>query len=85
MPHRSSDHAVATARLLLMEYYESGRRSHTYESIARRSRLSRSTVARLAAEVRDVMPSMTEMQRRIEMLERRIDELEGHTSLGRVA
>ena len=85
MAHRSSIHAVTTARLLLVEYYEGGRSRHTYESIARRSGLSRSTVARLAAEVRQVMPSMTEMIRRIEDLERRVNELEARSSLERAA
>jgi AraC-like DNA-binding protein len=67
---------VATTRHLLTEYYASGKRRHTFDSIARRAGISRSTVARTAREVREVWPTITDLTNRIEHLEARLVTLE---------
>ncbi len=82
MPRKSSPFAVDAARLLLVEYYTSMRTRHTYESIARRTGLSRATVARLAQQVRNALPTVTALERRIAELEQRVDRLEGRASPG---
>ena len=76
MPRRVPPDAVATARHLLTEYYSSGKRRHTFDSIARRAGVSRSTVARTAREVREVWPTITALIGRIEDLEARITQFE---------
>jgi methylphosphotriester-DNA--protein-cysteine methyltransferase len=76
MPRRVPPDAVATARHLLAEYYASGKRRHTFDSIARRAGVSRSTVARTAREVREVWPTITQLTDRIEQLEARLAALE---------
>jgi len=76
MSKRLSPESVATVRVLLLEYYSSGRRHHTYESIARRAGVSRSTVARAALEVRKVWPTVSELLEQMKALERRITVLE---------
>lgn len=76
MPRRVPPDSVATARHLLTEYYASGKRRHTFDSIARRAGVSRSTVARTAREVREVWPTITALTRRIEELESRITHIE---------
>jgi hypothetical protein len=81
MARRVHPDKVSTARLLLVEYYTSGRRRHTFESIAKRAGVSRSTVAILAREIRNGLPTVTDLLRRIEDLERRLTMLE--TSSGR--
>lgn len=81
MATRVDPDAISTARLLLVEYYTSGRRRHTFESIARRARISRSTVARLAREVRHALPTTVALLQRIEALERRVAALEAETRI----
>jgi hypothetical protein len=76
MARRVNPDAIATARMLLVDYYESGKRRYTFDSIARRARVSRSTVARLARKVREVLPTVTELLERIEALEWRVAALE---------
>ena len=76
MARRVNPDAVSTARLLLVEYYTSGRRRHTFDSIAKRARVSRSTVARLARDVRIALPTVAQLLERIEALEQRLNELE---------
>lgn len=76
MPKVIDADALATVRLLLTEYYGSGKRRHTFDSIARRAGVSRSTVARLAREVRAVWPSAVELDRRLRVLEERVAVLE---------
>ena len=76
MSRRVNPDAVSTARLLLVEYYTSGRRRHTFDSIAKRAHVSRSTVARLAREVRVALPTVAQLLDRIEALEHRLSELE---------
>lgn len=76
MPRYVSDHAVATVEMLLVDYYTSGRRRHTYESIARRAGVSRATVARIAARVRRVIPTTADLEARIGALESRVADLE---------
>lgn len=76
MPKRLSDDSIAIARHLLADYYASGKRRHTFDSIARRAGVSRSTVARTAREVREVWPTITALSQRIEHLETRIAALE---------
>lgn len=78
MPRRVPPDSVATTRHLLAEYYASGKRRHTFDSIARRAGVSRSTVARAAREVREVWPTITVITRRIEELESRIADLENN-------
>jgi len=78
MARRVNPDAISTARLLLVEYYTSGRRRHTFDSIARRAHVSRSTVARLASEVRVALPTVTQLLDRIEAVEQRVNELEGN-------
>jgi len=76
MATRADPDAIAAARLLLVEYYTSGKRRHTFESIAQRARISRSTVARLAREVRHALPTVVELLGRIQALEQRVTVLE---------
>lgn len=76
MPRRVPPDSVATTRHLLTEYYASGKRRHTFDSIARRAGVSRSTVARTAREVREVWPTITTLTGRIEQLETRLHTLE---------
>jgi DNA invertase Pin-like site-specific DNA recombinase len=76
MARRVNPDAIATARMLLVNYYESGKQGGTYDSIARRARVSRSTVARLARKVREVLPTVSELLERIETLELRVAVLE---------
>ena len=76
MSRRVNPDAVSTARLLLVEYYTSGRRRHTFDSIAKREHVSRSTVARFAREVRVALPTVAQLLDRIEALEHRVGELE---------
>jgi len=82
MARKAPEDAVDAARLLLVDYYTSMRRRHTFDSIARRTGLSRSTVARLAREVRQALPSLTSLQDRIEMLEHRLEKLEASLAPG---
>lgn len=76
MPRPTSEDRLATVRLLLIDYYASGRRRHTYESIARRAGVSRSTVGRVALDVRKVWPSLADLVARLDRLEHRVTELE---------
>lgn len=78
MPKHVPADAIATARFLLTEYYASGKRRHTFDSIARRAGVSRSTVARTAREVREVWPTITALTARIDQLEARVAALEIH-------
>jgi len=80
MPRRVPPDAVSTTRHLLTEYYASGRRRHTFDSIAMRAGVSRSTVARTAREVREVWPTITELTARLERLETRLVLLEPGTT-----
>jgi hypothetical protein len=77
MGRRAPDHAVDTARVLLVDYYSSGRRRHTFDSIASRSGLSRATVARLARDVRCALPTITSLECRLASLQLRVERLEG--------
>jgi hypothetical protein len=80
MAPRVNPDAIATARMLLADYYGSGKRKHTFDSIARRARVSRSTVARLARQVREVLPTVSELLERIDALELRLAALEATTN-----
>jgi predicted nuclease with TOPRIM domain len=76
MAKRVDPDAIATVLRLLVDYYESGKRIHTFDSIAKRARVSRSTVARLARQVRKVLPTVSDLLKRIEALEQRVAALE---------
>jgi uncharacterized protein YerC len=76
MGRRAPEESIDAARLLLVEYYTSKRTRHTFDSIARRSGLSRATVGRLAREVREALPTVQMLHHRIEQLEARIVRLE---------
>lgn len=76
MAKRVDPDAMATVHRLLVDYYESGKRIHTFDSIAKRARVSRSTVARLARQVRKVLPTVSDLLKRIETLELRVAALE---------
>lgn len=76
MPRKAPQEAVDAARALLVQYYASKRRRHTFDSIARRSGLSRATVARLAKDVREALPTVATLERRMKMLEDRVARLE---------
>lgn len=75
MPRRVHPDAVSQARHLLVDYYSCGKRRHTFDSIARRTGVSRSTVARLAREIRDALPTVTSLEQRITSLEREVERL----------
>ncbi len=76
MGRRAPEESIDAARLLLVEYYTSKRTRHTFDSIARRSGLSRATIGRLAREVREALPTIQMLQDRMDRLEARVERLE---------